>query len=748
MPLIRGPGLEGVPAETEFGFVPVDRHGRVDGLDGVYAAGDATNFPVKQGGLAAQQADAVAEHVAARHGARLEPSPFRPVLRGLLFAGGAERYLRAPERGEAAAAVRPLWWPPTKIAGRYLAPYLYEREPASRAGTGAGGLRRSRGGAGHCRRDTRGRLTGATVHVATTRVRDVDSALIDSVCSRVRERLGAGRGAASRGVRPPVLPAGAARGPRRAGPARRLRRRARALELRAPTRARHGQGARLQPGVRAARLAVARTPSSSSSATTCRSSSTRRRWSSAPTAPASTCSIHPVIRVRRDSDGELDGGARRGRPGRRGHAGGVVHPRRDRPPEPRRPSWSGSASGCSTCSRQVSAAVEDWPAMRAPRRRPDRRAARAAAVARPRRARGGRRAAGLDGRRPLHVPRLPRVRAGRRTTATVACARSRDPASGILREIAGCEARERLDADAARARARAASRIRSSSRRPTAGRPCTGPPTSTTSGSSASRPTGRSSASGASSASTPRRPTAASLARSRSCGARSTRSLRAPASRPPATPRRRWWRSSTPTRATSCSRSPRTSCSRSRWASSPSASASASGCSSAATRTTRFVSCLVFLPRDRFNTRNRERIQEILAEAFDAESVDFELRLSESVLVRLHFTVRLRPGELARVRRGRDRGADRGGDRLVDRRAARRRCSRRPARSRAPRCTAATATRSRSATATTGSPARRWPTSGGSSSCRRRAARGQPLPPAGGRPGLAALQALPPRRAG
>jgi glutamate dehydrogenase len=60
----------------------------------------------------------------------------------------------------------------------------------------------------------------------------------------------------------------------------------------------------------------------------------------------------------------------------------------------------------------------------------------------------------------------------------------------------------------------------------------------------------------------------------------------------------------------------------------------------------RFVSCLVFLPRDRFHTRNRERIQEILADAFDAQSVDFELRLSESVLVRIHFTVRLRPGEL------------------------------------------------------------------------------------------------------
>ena len=131
LPLVRGPKLEGVPAEPDFGFVPVDPHGRVDGLDGVYAAGDATNFPVKQGGLAAQQADAVAEHVAARHGAPVEPSPFRPVLRGLLFAGGPERYLRADQQGLGAVAAQALWWPPTKIAGRYLAPYLYEREAAA-----------------------------------------------------------------------------------------------------------------------------------------------------------------------------------------------------------------------------------------------------------------------------------------------------------------------------------------------------------------------------------------------------------------------------------------------------------------------------------------------------------------------------------------------------------------------------------------------------------------------------------------
>jgi hypothetical protein len=98
------------------------------------AAGDATSFQVKQGGLAAQQADAVAEHVAARQGAEVEPSPFRPVLRGLLFTGGPQRYLRAAEPGGGAAAAHALWCPPTKIVGRYLAPYLYEREPGAEPG--------------------------------------------------------------------------------------------------------------------------------------------------------------------------------------------------------------------------------------------------------------------------------------------------------------------------------------------------------------------------------------------------------------------------------------------------------------------------------------------------------------------------------------------------------------------------------------------------------------------------------------
>jgi hypothetical protein len=108
-----------------------DPHGRVRGLDDVFAAGDAVAFAVKQGGIAAQQADAAAETIAAAAGAPVEPQPFRPVLRGLLVTGEAPTFVRAELAGgtgdTSVAAAETLWWPPGKIAGRYLAPFLAER---------------------------------------------------------------------------------------------------------------------------------------------------------------------------------------------------------------------------------------------------------------------------------------------------------------------------------------------------------------------------------------------------------------------------------------------------------------------------------------------------------------------------------------------------------------------------------------------------------------------------------------------
>jgi len=126
LPRLRGPDLPGVPHDAE-GFIPTDLSGRVDDLADVYAAGDATAFPVKQGGIAAQQADAAAETIAAEAGAPITPTPFRPVLRGLLLTGAMPGFLRAEiggGRGTSAFGTEALWWPPSKVAGRYLAPFL------------------------------------------------------------------------------------------------------------------------------------------------------------------------------------------------------------------------------------------------------------------------------------------------------------------------------------------------------------------------------------------------------------------------------------------------------------------------------------------------------------------------------------------------------------------------------------------------------------------------------------------------
>ena len=127
LPRLTGPGISGLDHDVD-GFIPVDLHCLVRGELDIYAAGDATTCPIKQGGIATQQADAAAEAIAARAGAEIEPREFRPILRGLLLTGSTPRYMRAEVgggRGEDwGVSEHALWWPPSKIAGRRLAPYL------------------------------------------------------------------------------------------------------------------------------------------------------------------------------------------------------------------------------------------------------------------------------------------------------------------------------------------------------------------------------------------------------------------------------------------------------------------------------------------------------------------------------------------------------------------------------------------------------------------------------------------------
>jgi sulfide:quinone oxidoreductase len=136
LPRLRGRTPPGVPADAD-GFTTVDEHCRVTATERVWAAGDGIAFPVKFGGLAAEQADAAAADIAATAGAPVERTPFRPVLRGQLLTGHGPRYLRhdaAGGGGEGEATTHTLWWPPGKIAGRYLSPWLAARDDEAVAG--------------------------------------------------------------------------------------------------------------------------------------------------------------------------------------------------------------------------------------------------------------------------------------------------------------------------------------------------------------------------------------------------------------------------------------------------------------------------------------------------------------------------------------------------------------------------------------------------------------------------------------
>ena len=130
LPELAGPRIRGVPCTSD-GFIRVDAWGRVLGCGRVYAVGDATDYPVKQGGIAAQQADAAASAIARDVGANVEPQPFRPVLRAALLTGGRPRYLQADISGsgddDSTISVDPLWWPPNKLCARYLGAYLSGR---------------------------------------------------------------------------------------------------------------------------------------------------------------------------------------------------------------------------------------------------------------------------------------------------------------------------------------------------------------------------------------------------------------------------------------------------------------------------------------------------------------------------------------------------------------------------------------------------------------------------------------------
>jgi sulfide:quinone oxidoreductase len=117
LPELLGPHVRGLPMASG-GFIPVDRYCRVRECRDVFAAGDATDFPIKHGGIAAQMGDAVARSIAALAGAPVTPEPFHPTIHGGRAFGS--RLSDTPD-----------WTPPSKVAARYLGPFLEQLGPSN-----------------------------------------------------------------------------------------------------------------------------------------------------------------------------------------------------------------------------------------------------------------------------------------------------------------------------------------------------------------------------------------------------------------------------------------------------------------------------------------------------------------------------------------------------------------------------------------------------------------------------------------
>jgi len=134
-PALYGPRITGVPTDRS-GFVLANAFGCVEGLSDVYAVGDMTTFPIKQGGIATQQADVVAQAVARGYGAPVKEARPERVLRARLVGGKHPIFLRTEldEYGQATTAalehveVDQPAAPAGKVFGRYLTPFLQTRE--------------------------------------------------------------------------------------------------------------------------------------------------------------------------------------------------------------------------------------------------------------------------------------------------------------------------------------------------------------------------------------------------------------------------------------------------------------------------------------------------------------------------------------------------------------------------------------------------------------------------------------------
>jgi sulfide:quinone oxidoreductase len=109
----------------------------VQGTGGrVFAAGDATDFPVKHGGIGAQQADTAAAGIAHLAGAVERPPPLKPAIRGMLLTGDRPLYFVAQVVSglgwSSEVYDRPPWPAEHKVVAEELGPYLADLDRESR----------------------------------------------------------------------------------------------------------------------------------------------------------------------------------------------------------------------------------------------------------------------------------------------------------------------------------------------------------------------------------------------------------------------------------------------------------------------------------------------------------------------------------------------------------------------------------------------------------------------------------------
>jgi sulfide:quinone oxidoreductase len=138
LPSLTGPQIAGLPADAQ-GFLPVEEDTHVSGTDGVFAAGDGASFAVKQGGLAAQQADVAATAIARRAGVEIEQTFFHPILNAQLLTGTGSRFMRrdlvAPgDDRDGLTTSGDLPQPPHKVTTAYLGAFLERLSDDTRGG--------------------------------------------------------------------------------------------------------------------------------------------------------------------------------------------------------------------------------------------------------------------------------------------------------------------------------------------------------------------------------------------------------------------------------------------------------------------------------------------------------------------------------------------------------------------------------------------------------------------------------------